>query len=130
MSDVDPENDEDRNAAPERRADSDRRVESEPEDLPSANEILGSFFREASLWPLLVVVLGSTGAFGAALIVLALGDQNPFAAAALLLILAMTTDTLIRARRRIDLRNLAKLIALFWLVSIALATVAVISGIA
>jgi uncharacterized membrane protein YjjP (DUF1212 family) len=130
MSDVDPENDEDRNAAPERRADSDRRVESEPEDLPSANEILGSFFGEASLWPLLVVVLGSTGAFGAALIVLALGDQNPFAAAALLLILAMTTDTLIRARRRIDLRNLAKLIALFWVVSIALATVAVISGIA
>jgi hypothetical protein len=64
------------------------------------------------------------------LIVLAAGDRNPFALAALLLIFAMTTDTLIRARRRLELRNLAKLILLFWMVSIVLALVAVFTGIA
>lgn len=130
VGDLDPENQDDRRTEAERRSDPEHQKASEPEDLPSPNEILGTLFGEASLWPLLIVVLGSTGTFGAALIVLALGDRNPFALAALLLILAMTTDTLIRARRRTDLRNLAKLIALFWAVSIALALVAVFSGIA
>jgi len=130
MSDVDPEKQDDRHTVSERPLDPDRPRESEPEDLPSANEILGTLFDEASLWPLVIVVLGSSGAFGAALIVLAVGDRNPFALAALLLILAMTTDTLIRARRRLELRNLAKLIILFWTVSIVLALVAVFTGIA
>ena len=130
MSDVDHGNQDDRRTASERPVDPDRRQDSEPEDLPSPNEILGTLFGEASLWPLLIVVLGSSGAFGAALIVLSVGDRNPFALAALVLILAMTTDTLVRARRRTDLRNLAKLIVLFWAVSIALAGVAVFTGIA
>ena len=130
MGDLDPKQHDGRLTASERQTDSEHREASEPEDLPNPNEILGTLFAEASLWPLLIVVLGSTGTFGAALIVLALGDRNPFALAALLLILAMTTDTLIRARRRTDLRNVAKLIALFWTVSIALALVAVFSGIA
>jgi uncharacterized membrane protein YjjP (DUF1212 family) len=130
MSAVDPKNDDDRQTAAQPPTDPDHRGASEPEDLPSPNEILGTLFAEASLWPLLIVVLGSTGTFGAALIVLAIGDRNPFALAALLLILGMTTDMLIRARRRTGLRNVAKLIALFWAVSIALALVAVFTGIA
>jgi uncharacterized membrane protein YjjP (DUF1212 family) len=101
-----------------------------PEEFPSANELLGTLFEETSLWPLLIVILCSTGAFGAALLVLALGDRNPFAAAALLLLLGMTTDVIIRARRRVEIRNLAKIIALFWAAAIALAVVAVATGIA
>lgn len=118
-------------STPNRETPSDSTGEREgPEDLPSVDEILRTLFQEASLWPLLVVVLGSTGAFGAALIVLAGVDRNPFAAAALLLILGMTVDTLIRSRRRPNLRHIARLIAIFWLVSIALAITAVVSGIA
>jgi hypothetical protein len=105
-------------------------VEDEPEDLPSANELLGTLFEETSLWPLLVVMLTSLGAFGAALIVLTIIDRSPFAALALLLLLGMTTDTLIRARSRPPMRNLARLIVLFWIVSSGLAIVAITTGIA
>lgn len=104
--------------------------DSSPEDLPSANEILGTLFQEASLWPLVTVLLGSTGAFGAALIVLATSDHNIFAAAALLLLSGMSVDVLVRARRRPETRNVAKLVALFWVTSIALALVAIMTGIA
>jgi len=101
----------------------------EPEDLPSGNEILGTLMSEASLWPLLTVILGSLGAFGAAMLVLAFGDRNPFAAAALLLVFAMTTDITIRSRKRIELRNIAKMLGLFWVTASVLALVAVFAGI-
>ena len=104
--------------------------DSPPEDLPSANDLIGTLFEEASLWPILTVFLGSTGAFGAALLVLAIGDRNPFAAAALFLLLGMTTDVMVRARRNKQIRNLAKFVALFWTVATALALVAVGTGIA
>lgn len=117
-------------AADLNRANASNPEDPSPEDLPSVNEIVGTLLSDRSLWPLVVVMLGSLGAFGAALLVLAIGDHNPFAIGALVLILGMTTDTLIRARRRLELRNLAKLIALFWGVSIGLALIAVTSGIA
>lgn len=99
------------------------------EDLPSANEILGTLFSESTLWPLLIVMLGSGGAFGAAMLVLAFGDRNVFAAAALALVFAMTIDVVLRARRRPGHRNLAKALLLLWTSAILLATIAVFSGI-
>ena len=101
----------------------------EPEDLPSGNEIIGTLFGDASLWPLLVVILGSLGAFGAGMLVLAFGDRNPFAAAALLLVAGMSADQLIRARRLPEIRNVAKLISCLWMAAIGFALLAVWSGI-
>jgi hypothetical protein len=101
-----------------------------PEDLPSANDLLGTLFEEASLWPLLTVILGSTGAFGAALLVLAGVDRNPFAAGALVLLFGMSVDLIVRSRRRPAIRNLAKLVAMFWTAAILLAIVAITTGIA
>jgi len=101
----------------------------EPEDLPSGNEILGTLFEEASLWPLLTVILGSLGAIGGAMLVLAIGDRNPFAAGALLLAVAMTTDVAIRSRRRPELRNIAKMLGLLWLAATLFALLATYFGI-
>ena len=66
----------------------------------------------------------------AALLVLALADRNPFAGLALLLVAGMTIDIVVRARSRPSHRVLAKAIGLLWIVAIALAGIAVYSGIA
>ena len=106
---------------------------SDPDDgdrFPAPDQLIGTFLREPSLWPVLTVVLGSGGALTAALIVLALIDRNPFAAAALLLIVGMTVDVVVRARSRPSYRNGALLLGLVWLFGIAFAGLAVWSGIA
>ncbi len=106
--------------------------EKEPEgdEFPGFDALIGTFMREASLWPVLAVALGSGGAFAAALLVLAFVDRNLFAAAALLLVFGMTVDVLLRARRLPSYRNGALLLLLVWGVGIALAGLALWSGIA
>ncbi len=98
--------------------------------FPGPDELIGTFMREPALWPVLIVALGSAGAFGAALLILTAVDRNPFAAAALLLILGMSIDVGFRARRRAGYRNLARLIGLIWLASIAFAALAIWTGLA
>lgn len=100
------------------------------EDFPSVDEIIGTFMTESSLWPVLIVLLGTAGAFGGAMLVLSWVDRNPFAAAALLLILGMTIDLTVRSRSNPGLRNLVRLVALIWVVAAAFAGLAVWSGIA
>jgi len=102
----------------------------EGDELPGVDAMIGTFLREPSLWPVLAVILGSGGAFTAALLVLAAVDRNPFAAAALLLILGMTIDVVIRARRHPSHRNGARLLLLVWSAGFALAGLAVWTGIA
>jgi hypothetical protein len=104
----------------------------DPDDdrLPGVDELIGTFLREAALWPVLAVVIGSGGAFTAALLVLAAVDRNPFAALALLLILGMTIDVGLRARSRPTYRNGALLLGLIWASGLILAGIAVWSGIA
>lgn len=114
----------------EERLGTSERSEADGERFPSADQLIGTFLREASLWPVLAVVIGSGGAFAAALIVLALLDRNPFAAAALLLILGMTVDVAYRARSRPSYRNGALLLGLVWLFGLAFTALAVWSGIA
>ena len=104
--------------------------EENPDDFPNFDELIGSFMQETSLWPVLVVVMGSAGAFGAALLILTGVDHNPFAAAALLLIFGMSVDVFIQARRKAVYRNLLRLIGLIWCASIALAGLAIWTGIA
>jgi hypothetical protein len=104
--------------------------EENPDDFPNFDELIGSFMQETSLWPVLVVVIGSAGAFGAAMLILTGVDHNPFAAAALLLIFGMSVDVFIQARRKAVYRNLLRLIGLIWCASIALAGLAIWTGIA
>jgi len=106
------------------------RREDDDDAFPGVDELLGSFLSEASLWPLLIVILGSGGAFGAAALILTFVDHNPFAAAALLLIMGMTVDVALRARREPGFRNIAKLIGLLWTSALAFAAVALWTGIA
>lgn len=118
----DDETNEMRNEAPNR--------EPEGDELPGFDALIGTFMREAALWPVLAVALGSGGAFAAALLVLAFVDRNLFAAAALVLVFGMTVDVLLRARRLPSYRNGALLLLLIWGVGIALAGLALWSGIA
>lgn len=98
--------------------------------IPGVDQVIGAFLGEASLWPVLAVILGSGGAFAAALMILAAIDHNPFAAAALLLVLGMTIDVLYRARSRPAYRNGARLLLAIWGVGLLFAGLAVWSGIA
>ncbi|MBK7949391.1 MAG: hypothetical protein IPK00_11780 [Deltaproteobacteria bacterium] len=104
--------------------------DAEGDRFPSADQLIGTFLSEASLWPVLAVVVGSGGAFSAALIVLAVLDRNPFAAAALFLIAGMTVDVVYRARSRPSYRNGALLLGLIWLLGLVFTGLAVWSGIA
>jgi hypothetical protein len=104
--------------------------EENPDDFPNFDELIGSFMQETSLWPVLVVVMGSAGAFGAALLILTGVDHNPFAAAALLLIFGMSVDVFVQARRKAVYRYLLRLIGLIWCAAIALAGLAIWTGIA
>ena len=98
--------------------------------FPSLDELIGTFMSETSLLPIVIVILGTGGAFGAALLILTVVDRNPFAIGALLLITGMTVDVCLRARKELPLRNVALLIGLVWASSVALAGVAVATGIA
>ena len=104
----------------------------DPDDdaFPSLDELIGTFFSEASLLPIVVVVLGSGGAFGAALLVMTVVDRNPFAMGALVLLAGMTVDISLRARKEVGMRNLALLIGLVWAASVALALLAAWTGLA
>lgn len=94
------------------------------------DEVLGVLLHESTLWPLLIVIVLSLGALGAALVVLGLVDRNPFAGVALLLVLGMTADLFWRSRSRRGLRHLARGVGMIWLAAFALAGLAVWLGIA
>ena len=98
--------------------------------FPTIDELIGTFAGEPSLLPIVIVILLSGGAFGAAMLILTVLDRNPFAAAALLLIAGMTVDICLQARRKQGFRNVARLIGMIWAASVALAIIALWSGIA
>jgi hypothetical protein len=106
------------------------RDEREGDGFPGADQLIGTFIDEPSLWPVLAVVVGSGGAFAAALMILAAVDRNPFAAAALVLLLGMTIDVVFRARSRPSFRNGARLLLAIWAMGFVFVGVAVWSGIA
>jgi len=108
----------------------DRNTEPEDDEFPTVDDLIGTFLSETSLLPIVVVVLGSGGAFGAALLVLTAVDRNPFAAAALVLLAGMTVDVCLRARKEVRFRNIALLIGMVWGAAVVLAGVAAWSGIA
>jgi hypothetical protein len=110
--------------------DEDRNPEPDEDEFPTVDDLIGTFLTETSLLPIVVVVLGSGGAFGAALLILTAVDRNPFAAGALVLLAGMTVDVCLRARKEARFRNIALLIGMVWASAVVLAGVAVWSGIA
>lgn len=102
----------------------------EDDAFPTIDELIGTFFGEPSLLPIVIVILLSGGAFGAAMLILTVLDRNPFAAAALLLITGMTVDICLQARKKQSFRNVARLIGMVWAAAVALAMIALWSGIA
>ncbi len=101
-----------------------------PGDFPNVDDLIGDVMKEASLWPVLIVAIGSFGTFGAAILILTGIDHNPFAAAALLLIFGMSVDVFFQARRKAVYRNVARLVGLIWTAAFALAALAIWTGIA
>ncbi|MBJ20528.1 MAG: hypothetical protein GY910_06365 [bacterium] len=104
--------------------------EEDGDAFPGVDELLASFLSEGSLLPVLIVALGSGGAFGAALLILTIVDRNPFAGVALLLVAGMTVDVSLRARREEGFRNIKKFVGLLWASSLAFSALALWTGIA
>jgi type IV secretory pathway VirB2 component (pilin) len=106
------------------------RRQEDGDEFPGLDEMIGSFLSEPSLWPVLIVILGSSGAFGAAALVLTIVDRNPLTGVALLLLGGMSVDLVFRSRRTAGLGNIAKLVLLIWTAAIILAGIAAWAGLA
>jgi len=100
----------------------------ESRDEPQGVELwLAPFFRDHTLWPVLVTAALIFAALGASALLMAL-ERNPFAVAAVFLMLWITADAGIRSWRAGGSRLLLGCIAGFWLLSAAAAIAARWSG--
>ena len=92
------------------------------EDDPHGSDVwIAPFFRDSTLWPVLVTAAGAFTALGTWAILVAFVERNPFGVAALLVLLWITVDAGIRYRRSPGGRFLLGSIAAFWLLSIGAA---------
>jgi hypothetical protein len=99
-----------------------------PSEPRGAEHWLAPFFRDSTLWPVLVTVSAVLVVFGASALLLAFAERNPFALGAVLLVLWISIDAGIRSWRRGGSRLLVGAIATFWLLSAAAALGAVWAG--
>src|SRR5262245_11157678 len=98
-------------------ADADGPVPPDHGDEPRGIEFwLAPFFRDSTLWPVLVTAALMFVALGASALLMAL-ERNLFAIAAVLVMLWISLDAGIRSRRRRGSRLLVCSIAGFWLLS-------------
>ncbi len=70
---------------------------------PAGNRVeqfIRPFFTDSALWPVLLVLAGVLATFGAAMVLLAVGERNGFAIVALALLLWMSADLVYRDLRR------------------------------
>ena len=89
------------------------------DDEPHGSDLwIAPFFRDSTLWPVLVTAAGAFTALGTWAILVAFVERNPFGVAALLVLLWITVDAGIRYRRSAGGRFLLASIAAFWLLSI------------
>lgn len=100
-----------------------------PNEPRSFDEWLGSFARDASLRPVLVVALGCFTAIGAGALVAAVRGRSLAASAALLLLALGSGDLLLRDLRRRRLGPASRLALALWALSAAAAIGAVAIGI-
>jgi hypothetical protein len=99
-----------------------------PAEPSGAERWLAPFFRDSTLWPVLVTVCAVFVVFGASALLLAFVERNPFALGAVMLLVWISVDAGIRSRRRGGSRMLIGAIAVFWLLSAAAALGAVWAG--
>jgi hypothetical protein len=109
--------------------------EGEPErrdDQPrSFEDWLRTFLTDSTLWPVLVVAVGCFTALGAGIVAWAVRGRSPAAIAALVVLAGMSTDALLRDRRRHGRLGLAsRLVLLLWALSTVGAAAAVALGLA
>jgi hypothetical protein len=103
--------------------------EEEPGDEPrGAERWLAPFFRDSTLWPVLVTVSAVFVVLGASALLMAIVELNPFAIGAVTILVWISVDAGIRSRRRGGSRLLLGAIAAFWLLSGAAALGAVWAG--
>jgi hypothetical protein len=94
----------------------------ERQDEPHGTDLwLAPFFRDSTLWPVLVTAAGAFTALGAWSLLVAFVEHNPFGVAAVLVLLWITVDAGIRYRRSPGSRYLIASIAAFWTLSIGAA---------
>ena len=89
---------------------------------------LAPFFRDASLWPVLAVVIAIFVLLGAWALLMVFVDRNPLALGAILLVFWMSVDAVVRGRRGGGSGLLLGCIAGFWLLSSAAAVGARLAG--
>jgi hypothetical protein len=88
-------------------------------DEPHGTDLwLAPFFRDSTLWPVLVTAAAAFTALGAWALLVAFVERNPFGVAAVLVLLWITVDAGIRYRRSPGSRFLIGSIAAFWILSI------------
>ena len=108
-------------------------TEPEPEDEReprSLDDWLGSFAREGSLRPVLIVVLGCLAAIGAGALLLAIRGRSLPAIAALALLALGSIDLFQRDLRRRRFGPASWLVAALWLLAALAAAGAVVLGLA
>jgi len=94
----------------------------EDRDEPHGTDLwLAPFFRDSTLWPVLVTAAAAFTALGAWALLVAFVERNPFGVAAVLVLLWITLDAGIRYRRSPGSRFLVGSIAGFWVLSIGAA---------
>jgi hypothetical protein len=92
-----------------------------PDEPHGADLWLAPFFRDSTLWPVLVTAAGAFTALGAWSLLVAFVDRNPLGVAAVLVLLWITVDAGIRYRRAPGSRYLIASIAAFWVLSVGAA---------
>ena len=94
----------------------------DPGEEPHGTDLwLAPFFRDSTLWPVLVTAAGAFTALGTWSLLVAFVEHNPFGVAALLVLLWITLDAGIRYRRSPGSRYLIASIIAFWVLSIGAA---------
>ena len=93
----------------------------EKEEAQGADLWIAPFFRDSTLWPVLVTAAGAFTALGTWALLVAFVEHNPFGVAACLVLLWITVDAGIRYRRSAGGHFLLASIAAFWLLSIGAA---------
>ncbi len=100
----------------------------QPNEPRSFEDWLGSFARDATLRPVLVVALGCFSAIGAGTLLAALRSRSLAATAALVLLGLGSADLLVRDLRRRHLGPASQLVLALWALSAAAAIGAVAIG--
>ena len=107
----------------------DERDERDERDEPRGVELwLAPFFRDSSLWPVLLVAIAIFVLLGAWALLLVFVDRNLAALGAILLVFWMSVDVWVRSRRGGGSALLLGCVAGFWLLSIAAAVGARLAG--